>query len=394
MAPSAGTSSPHEVSQPDNILISGSWAFLICSASVFTSADPARDRREVRLSTAWRWCGASPWRRRCWPRSADPVWPTPRRTGTPCCARGVRANCHRSHRRRRGRRSAAAEAATAAVCRTRDRLLFMVQLLVRAATARRRVSDWLYRAVMTSVVDGFGRRPDPRSGDVHEFWQAPRFLPGQHRDVPAKVLVMPQMSKVELYAAIRRDHRDGMTMRELERKYNVPGGRYARRLNSSWPEPRKSCRRDRRRWTRTRRPSTGSCGRTWTRRASSGTRSRGSSTGWSRSTAPRCRIPWSGAMSPTGSLDPGGVGQSAAGGVRPADPPARHGGGGRLRRRDRAPGRRAGDLLPVLLPAVVLGQGRPPRLRLLRPGSLLRRPRARAADAGRCPAEPRSATTT
>lgn len=27
---------------------------------------------------------------------------------------------------------------------------------------------------------------------------------------------MPQMSKVELYAAIRRDHRVGMTMRELE----------------------------------------------------------------------------------------------------------------------------------------------------------------------------------
>ncbi|MFG2530392.1 hypothetical protein [Streptomyces sp. NPDC048516] len=29
------------------------------------------------------------------------------------------------------------------------------------------------------------------------------------------------MSKVELYAAIRRDHRAGMTMRELERTYNV-----------------------------------------------------------------------------------------------------------------------------------------------------------------------------
>jgi hypothetical protein len=32
---------------------------------------------------------------------------------------------------------------------------------------------------------------------------------------------MPQMSKVELYAAIRRDHRDGMKLREIERKYNV-----------------------------------------------------------------------------------------------------------------------------------------------------------------------------
>ncbi|MFI7179716.1 hypothetical protein [Streptomyces spororaveus] len=28
---------------------------------------------------------------------------------------------------------------------------------------------------------------------------------------------MPQMSKVELYAAIRRDHRGGMKIREVER---------------------------------------------------------------------------------------------------------------------------------------------------------------------------------
>ncbi|MER0243291.1 hypothetical protein AAHZ94_14940 [Streptomyces sp. HSW2009] len=32
---------------------------------------------------------------------------------------------------------------------------------------------WLYRAVVTSLVDGFGRRPEPRSGDVDEF--------GRHR---------------------------------------------------------------------------------------------------------------------------------------------------------------------------------------------------------------------
>lgn len=32
---------------------------------------------------------------------------------------------------------------------------------------------------------------------------------------------MPQMSKVELYAAIRPDHRGGMSMRELERKHGV-----------------------------------------------------------------------------------------------------------------------------------------------------------------------------
>ncbi|EST37069.1 hypothetical protein N566_15010 [Streptomycetaceae bacterium MP113-05] len=32
---------------------------------------------------------------------------------------------------------------------------------------------------------------------------------------------MPQMSKVELYAAIRRDHRGGTSVRALERKYCV-----------------------------------------------------------------------------------------------------------------------------------------------------------------------------
>ncbi|MET9570131.1 hypothetical protein ACFYNW_07030 [Streptomyces virginiae] len=34
-------------------------------------------------------------------------------------------------------------------------------------------------------------------------------------------MVMPQTSMVELYAVIRRDHRGGMTMPELERKDNV-----------------------------------------------------------------------------------------------------------------------------------------------------------------------------
>lgn len=54
-----------------------------------------------------------------------------------------------------------------------------------------------------------------------------------------KVLVMPQMSKVELYAAIRRDHRGGMSMRELERKYGVTWRTVRKALDSSWPEPRK-----------------------------------------------------------------------------------------------------------------------------------------------------------
>ncbi|GAA2445243.1 hypothetical protein GCM10010405_30850 [Streptomyces macrosporus] len=50
---------------------------------------------------------------------------------------------------------------------------------------------------------------------------------------------MPQMSKVELYAAIRRGHRAGMTMRELERKYNVGWRTVRKALNNAWPEPRK-----------------------------------------------------------------------------------------------------------------------------------------------------------
>ncbi|WP_167549327.1 IS21 family transposase [Streptomyces griseochromogenes] len=47
------------------------------------------------------------------------------------------------------------------------------------------------------------------------------------------------MSKVELYAAIRRDHRAGMTMRELERKHNVAWRTVRKALDSAWPEPRK-----------------------------------------------------------------------------------------------------------------------------------------------------------
>lgn len=50
---------------------------------------------------------------------------------------------------------------------------------------------------------------------------------------------MPQMSKVELYAAIRRDHRGGMSMRDLERKHGVTWQTVRKALDSSWPEPRK-----------------------------------------------------------------------------------------------------------------------------------------------------------
>ncbi|MFJ6668989.1 IS21 family transposase [Streptomyces sp. NPDC091383] len=50
---------------------------------------------------------------------------------------------------------------------------------------------------------------------------------------------MPRMSKVELYAAIRRDHRGGMSMRELERKHGVTWRTVRKALDSSWPQPRK-----------------------------------------------------------------------------------------------------------------------------------------------------------
>jgi transposase len=47
------------------------------------------------------------------------------------------------------------------------------------------------------------------------------------------------MSKVELYAAIRRVHRAGMKMRELERKYNVSWRTVKKAVDPVWPEPRK-----------------------------------------------------------------------------------------------------------------------------------------------------------
>jgi hypothetical protein len=47
------------------------------------------------------------------------------------------------------------------------------------------------------------------------------------------------MSKAELYAAIRRDHRVGMTMRQLERKHSVAWRTVRKALGPAWPEPRK-----------------------------------------------------------------------------------------------------------------------------------------------------------
>ncbi|WP_406291370.1 hypothetical protein [Embleya sp. NBC_00896] len=46
-------------------------------------------------------------------------------------------------------------------------------------------------------------------------------------------------SKVDLYAAIRRDSRAGLSSRALERKYGVGFAPVQNALPSAWPEPRK-----------------------------------------------------------------------------------------------------------------------------------------------------------
>lgn len=46
-------------------------------------------------------------------------------------------------------------------------------------------------------------------------------------------------SKADLYAAIRRDHRAGMSMRALQRKYGVTWQTVRKALDLVWPEPRK-----------------------------------------------------------------------------------------------------------------------------------------------------------
>lgn len=46
-------------------------------------------------------------------------------------------------------------------------------------------------------------------------------------------------SKVELYAAIRRDARAGMSGPAIEKKYQVGRRTIVKALASAWPEPRK-----------------------------------------------------------------------------------------------------------------------------------------------------------
>ncbi|MFD6115276.1 hypothetical protein ACWGQT_12790 [Streptomyces yangpuensis] len=46
-------------------------------------------------------------------------------------------------------------------------------------------------------------------------------------------------SKVDLYAAIRRDAKAGLSIRALQRKYGVGFLTVQKALTSAWPEPRK-----------------------------------------------------------------------------------------------------------------------------------------------------------
>jgi transposase len=50
---------------------------------------------------------------------------------------------------------------------------------------------------------------------------------------------MPPMSKVDLFAAIRRDYRAGLSVRALARKYQVSRRTVRSALTSAWPAPRK-----------------------------------------------------------------------------------------------------------------------------------------------------------
>ncbi len=50
-------------------------------------------------------------------------------------------------------------------------------------------------------------------------------------------------SKIDLYAAIRRDHQEGMSQQALQRKHNVTWWTVRRARDGKWPEPRRNHRR-------------------------------------------------------------------------------------------------------------------------------------------------------
>ena len=62
-------------------------------------------------------------------------------------------------------------------------------------------------------------------------------------------------SKVEVYAAIRRDARAGMSGRAIEKKYGVGRRTVGKALACAWPEPRKEMTPGARSWSRSSRPS-------------------------------------------------------------------------------------------------------------------------------------------
>jgi len=51
--------------------------------------------------------------------------------------------------------------------------------------------------------------------------------------------VASQADEVALYAAIRRDSRDALSGRAIERKYRVSRRTVTAALASAWPQPRK-----------------------------------------------------------------------------------------------------------------------------------------------------------
>jgi lambda repressor-like predicted transcriptional regulator len=50
---------------------------------------------------------------------------------------------------------------------------------------------------------------------------------------------MTPMSKVDLFAAIRRDSRAGLSVRAMASKYEVSRRTVRAALQSAWPQPRK-----------------------------------------------------------------------------------------------------------------------------------------------------------
>lgn len=81
----------------------------------------------------------------------------------------------------------------------------------------------------TSVVAGW------MSANSDVTW----WLRWEDRCAQAEGAPMPSTSKVELYAAIRRDARAGLSGRALQRKHCVGWRTVATALSSAWPQPRK-----------------------------------------------------------------------------------------------------------------------------------------------------------